>query len=132
MTRFLVNFFTYVMMLAITPLLNAQNYPKQPINLIIPLAPGDATDVAGRTIGEGMSKLLKVPVVAVNKTGRWRNDRHGQRDQIHQGWLHDSDHQQRVTGLQSRPDAGHRPFDPFKDLTRHRHGRAHADHPGGA
>jgi tripartite-type tricarboxylate transporter receptor subunit TctC len=49
--------------------LHAQTYPKQPINLIIPLAPGDATDVAGRTIGEAMSKLLKVPVVAVNKPG---------------------------------------------------------------
>jgi tripartite-type tricarboxylate transporter receptor subunit TctC len=47
----------------------AQNYPKQAINLIVPLAPGDATDVAGRTIGEGLSKLLKVPVVAVNKPG---------------------------------------------------------------
>jgi tripartite-type tricarboxylate transporter receptor subunit TctC len=50
-------------------LLPAQTYPKQPINLIIPLAPGDATDVAGRTIGEGISKLLKVPVVAVNRPG---------------------------------------------------------------
>lgn len=49
--------------------LPAQGYPKQPINLIIPLAPGDATDVAGRTIGEGISRLLKVPVVAVNKPG---------------------------------------------------------------
>jgi len=69
MKRFLVNLFTTVLMLVIAPLLNAQNYPKQPINLIIPLAPGDATDVAGRTIGEAMSKLLKVPVVAVNKPG---------------------------------------------------------------
>jgi tripartite-type tricarboxylate transporter receptor subunit TctC len=49
--------------------LTAQAYPKQPINLIVPLAPGDATDVAGRTIGEGLSKLLKVPVVAVNRPG---------------------------------------------------------------
>src|SRR6266545_4393097 len=47
----------------------AQAYPKQPINLIIPLAPGDSTDVAGRTIGEGLSKLLKVPVVSVNRPG---------------------------------------------------------------
>jgi tripartite-type tricarboxylate transporter receptor subunit TctC len=47
----------------------AQVYPKQAINLIIPLAPGDSTDVAGRTIGEGLSKLLKVPVVAVNRPG---------------------------------------------------------------
>ena len=49
--------------------LRAQGYPKQAINLIVPLAPGDATDVAGRTIGEGLSKLLKVPVVAVNRPG---------------------------------------------------------------
>ncbi len=48
---------------------HGQAYPKQAINLIVPLAPGDATDVAGRTIGEGMSKLLKVPVVAINKPG---------------------------------------------------------------
>jgi tripartite-type tricarboxylate transporter receptor subunit TctC len=47
----------------------SQGYPKQAINLIIPLAPGDAIDVAGRTIGEGLSKLLKVPVVAVNRLG---------------------------------------------------------------
>jgi tripartite-type tricarboxylate transporter receptor subunit TctC len=49
--------------------LRAQGYPKQPINLIVPLAPGDATDVAGRTIGEGLSKILKVPVITVNKPG---------------------------------------------------------------
>ena len=48
---------------------HAQSYPKQAINLLIPLAPGDATDVAGRTIGDGLSKLLKVPVVAINKPG---------------------------------------------------------------
>jgi tripartite-type tricarboxylate transporter receptor subunit TctC len=49
--------------------LPAQGYPKQAINLIVPLAPGDATDVAGRTIGDGLAKLLKVPVVAVNRPG---------------------------------------------------------------
>ena len=51
------------------PSVIAQGYPKQAINLIIPLAPGESTDVAGRTIGEGLSKLLKVPVVAVNRPG---------------------------------------------------------------
>jgi len=51
-----------------------QSYPKQAITLIVPLAPGDATDVAGRTIGEGLSKLLKVPVVAVNKPGAGGTD----------------------------------------------------------
>jgi tripartite-type tricarboxylate transporter receptor subunit TctC len=47
----------------------AQGYPRQAISLIIPLAPGDSTDVAGRTIGDELSKLLKVPVVPVNKAG---------------------------------------------------------------
>jgi tripartite-type tricarboxylate transporter receptor subunit TctC len=60
---------TFIVLFVAPQLLSAQAYPKQPINLIIPLAPGDATDVAGRTIGEGMSKLLKVPVVAVNRPG---------------------------------------------------------------
>ena len=47
----------------------AQGYPTQPINLVIPLAPGDATDVAGRAIGDELAKLLKVPVVPVNRPG---------------------------------------------------------------
>jgi tripartite-type tricarboxylate transporter receptor subunit TctC len=49
--------------------LHAQSYPNQAINLVIPLAPGDATDIAGRTMGEELSKLLKVPIVAVNRPG---------------------------------------------------------------
>ena len=56
--------------LLLTPVdLFSQAYPKQPITLIIPLAPGDATDVVGRTIGDGLSKLLKVAVVGLNKPG---------------------------------------------------------------
>ena len=49
--------------------LHAQSYPNQAINLVIPLAPGDAADVAGRTMGEQLSKLLKVPIVVVNRPG---------------------------------------------------------------
>jgi tripartite-type tricarboxylate transporter receptor subunit TctC len=49
--------------------LHAQSYPNQAINLVIPLAPGDAADIAGRTMGEELSKLLKVPIVAVNRPG---------------------------------------------------------------
>jgi tripartite-type tricarboxylate transporter receptor subunit TctC len=49
--------------------LHSQSYPNQPINLVIPLAPGDAADVASRTVGEELSKLLKVPIVAVNRPG---------------------------------------------------------------
>ena len=57
------------LLLSIVPQLYAQNYPNQPITLVIPLAPGDAGDVAGRTMAEEMSRLLKVPVVVQNKPG---------------------------------------------------------------
>lgn len=67
--RFLWTLFVLAAVFFANPDAGAQTYPKQPINLIIPLAPGDATDVAGRTIGEGLAKLLKVPVVAVNRPG---------------------------------------------------------------
>ena len=47
----------------------AQGYPKGSINLVIPYAPGDATDLAGRTMAEELSKLLKVPVLVINRPG---------------------------------------------------------------
>jgi tripartite-type tricarboxylate transporter receptor subunit TctC len=47
----------------------AQSYPSSPITLVIPLAPGDGTDIAGRTMAEELAKLLKVPVVPVNRPG---------------------------------------------------------------
>jgi tripartite-type tricarboxylate transporter receptor subunit TctC len=50
-------------------LAQAQGYPKGPINLVIPYAPGDATDLAGRTMAEELSKLLKVPVLVINRPG---------------------------------------------------------------
>jgi tripartite-type tricarboxylate transporter receptor subunit TctC len=47
----------------------AQPYPQRPITMVIPMAPGDAIDVAGRLMADELSKLLKVPVVPVNKPG---------------------------------------------------------------
>ena len=60
---------TAVVLLGMAAPVLAQSYPTSPITLVIPLAPGDATDIVGRTMGEEMGKLLKVPVVAVNRTG---------------------------------------------------------------
>ena len=47
----------------------AEDYPKGPINLVIPLAPGDATDTSGRGIAEELARELKVPVVPINRPG---------------------------------------------------------------
>jgi tripartite-type tricarboxylate transporter receptor subunit TctC len=47
----------------------AQTYPTGPINLVIPLAAGDASDTAARTIAEELARELKVAVVPVNRPG---------------------------------------------------------------
>jgi len=47
----------------------AQDYPKRPINLVIPLAPGDATDTSARAVADELSRELNVPIVAVNRPG---------------------------------------------------------------
>jgi tripartite-type tricarboxylate transporter receptor subunit TctC len=47
----------------------AQSYPNQPVQMVITLAPGDTLDLTGRAIASEMSKILKSPVVPVNKTG---------------------------------------------------------------
>src|SRR5438093_5588987 len=52
-----------------TPDAAAQSYPNGPITLVIPLAPGDGTDIAGRAMAEALAKILKVPVVPVNRPG---------------------------------------------------------------
>jgi tripartite-type tricarboxylate transporter receptor subunit TctC len=50
------------------PLL-AETYPAQPIQMVIPLSPGDTVDLAGRAIASEMSKTLKISIVIVNKPG---------------------------------------------------------------
>jgi len=49
--------------------LQAQPYPSYPIQLVIPAAPGDGGDLAARILMEELTKILKTPIVAVNKPG---------------------------------------------------------------
>ncbi len=58
----------YIAGIGVQPL-HAQPYPSQPIQLVIPSAPGDGGDIAARLILEELTKILKTPVVAVNKPG---------------------------------------------------------------
>ena len=48
---------------------HAQSYPSGPINLVIPLAAGDATDTSARAIIDELSRELKVAIVPVNRPG---------------------------------------------------------------
>ncbi len=47
----------------------AQQYPNQPIRLIVPFAAGGGSDLLGRITGEGLSRALGQPVVVENKPG---------------------------------------------------------------
>jgi tripartite-type tricarboxylate transporter receptor subunit TctC len=49
--------------------LHAQDYPKGSVSLVVPLAPGDATDTAARAIADELSRELKVAIVPVNRPG---------------------------------------------------------------
>jgi tripartite-type tricarboxylate transporter receptor subunit TctC len=54
---------------ASTSELLGQGYPDRPINLVIPMAPGDGLDVSGRLMADELGKLLKVPIIPLNKPG---------------------------------------------------------------
>jgi tripartite-type tricarboxylate transporter receptor subunit TctC len=60
----------YTLLAAIIPgIASAQTYPNKPITMIVPFAPGGATDAIGRIIQESMSQSLGQQIVLENIGG---------------------------------------------------------------
>ncbi|MGH8811641.1 MAG: Bug family tripartite tricarboxylate transporter substrate binding protein [Advenella sp.] len=57
-----------VMTLLSNPVL-AQDWPTQPVSLVIPFSPGGSTDIIARVVGNKMSEVMGVSVVPENKGG---------------------------------------------------------------
>ncbi len=54
---------------AVSPQALAQAFPTKPIKVIVPFAPGSATDQIGRAFGAKMAESLGQPVIIENKPG---------------------------------------------------------------
>ena len=79
MKRFAQGLFLACAFTGLSATAQAPPFPTGPITLVVPLAPGDAADIAARALGEEISRLLKTPVIVDQSPGRRRRGRRQQR-----------------------------------------------------
>jgi len=56
-------------LLLVVPLSKAQSWPQKPVRVIVPFAPGGASDLMPRVVGEKLAPIWAQPVVIDNRPG---------------------------------------------------------------
>ena len=56
-------------LLALSTCAFAQDYPAKPVQMIAPFPPGGVADIVGRPLAAAMEKVLRQPVIVVNRPG---------------------------------------------------------------
>src|SRR5690348_12309673 len=59
----------FLALLLLLPLAAFAQYPNRPVKMIIPFAPGGASDFVGRILQPGLEKALGQPIVVDNRPG---------------------------------------------------------------
>jgi tripartite-type tricarboxylate transporter receptor subunit TctC len=58
---------------AAVPVAAAQDYPVRPVRIIVPFAPGGATDIVTRIVGKSLTEMWRQTVVVDNRAGAGGN-----------------------------------------------------------
>ena len=65
----IICFILIIITWGVTASTQAQPYPNQTIQLVVPSVPGSLIDITGRLLADEFKKFLGVPVIVLNKPG---------------------------------------------------------------